>query len=94
MGLGNRESKTGQRRQNRRSGSIDDAEGGGVASVEIEGPEVRVGSQGRCQHAAYPCGGRMRSEVGPAKVVVKVVGVEYEPMSDGAEAGSLADLVL
>jgi hypothetical protein len=36
----------------------------------------------------------MRSEVGPAKVVVKVVGVEYEPMSDGVEAGSLADLVL
>jgi len=35
MGLGNRESKTGQRRQNRRFGSIDDAECGRVASVEI-----------------------------------------------------------
>src|ERR1019366_8764726 len=35
MGLGNRESKAGQRRQNSRFGSIDDAEGGRVASVEI-----------------------------------------------------------
>ena len=94
MGAGEGEGEAGHRHQDRRLGPVHDAERGGVAGVEIEGPELRIRREGQGEHAPYPGPGCLGGEIGPAEVVVQVLGIEDEPLGNGIEAGPLVGLVL